>query len=178
MKRLFLAAALGATAIGGSAVAVAQNQAAPAGTPRPLRADTDGDGNLTRAEFLARAEQRFATMDADKNGTVTRAERRAARQAMRAEGGKRGHRGGWDNHRRGPGGAGMGRPGGMLQRLDADKDGRVSRAEFSQPMTRHFDLIDANKDGFVDQSEAQTAREKMRASRGQRGPGANVPPAR
>ncbi|MBP2157715.1 MULTISPECIES: EF-hand domain-containing protein [Asticcacaulis] len=37
--------------------------------------------------------------------------------------------------------------------LDANKDGKVSFAEFSGPMKAHFDEMDANKDGVLDDSE-------------------------
>lgn len=48
-------------------------------------ADTDGNGAISRAEFDTAVELRFATADADKDGSVSREERRAARQAMRAQ---------------------------------------------------------------------------------------------
>ena len=43
------------------------------------------DGTATRAEFTAAALARFDRMDADKNGTVTMEERRAARESMRQQ---------------------------------------------------------------------------------------------
>lgn len=43
------------------------------------------DGAATRAEFTAAALARFDRMDADKNGTVTVDERRAARESMRQQ---------------------------------------------------------------------------------------------
>ena len=43
------------------------------------------DGTATRAEFTAAALARFDRMDADKNGTVTVEERRAARESMRQQ---------------------------------------------------------------------------------------------
>lgn len=48
------------------------------------RADANNDGAITQAEFTAGALARFDRMDADRNGTVTAAERKAAREAMRA----------------------------------------------------------------------------------------------
>lgn len=55
------------------------------GTTRFDRMDTDGDGALTLAEMSVRPLAMFARADADNDGVVTREERRAARQAMRAE---------------------------------------------------------------------------------------------
>ena len=46
-------------------------------------ADADNNRAITRAEFDAALMQRFARMDADGDGTVTAAERKAAREAMR-----------------------------------------------------------------------------------------------
>lgn len=46
------------------------------------RADTDGDGKLTRAEFLAGQKQRFDRQDTDHDGKLTKVERDAARAAM------------------------------------------------------------------------------------------------
>ena len=40
-----------------------------------------------------------------------------------------------------------------LKRLDTDKDGKVSLEEFIAPMKAHFARMDANKDGFLDETE-------------------------
>ena len=48
-------------------------------------ADTNGDGNITRAEFDAAAKARFDTMDADSSGSITAEERTAAREARKAQ---------------------------------------------------------------------------------------------
>ncbi len=44
---------------------------------------------------------------------------------------------------------------GFVQRLDKNKDGKVSRSEFRGPAQR-FDRFDLNKDGFISQDEAPT----------------------
>lgn len=168
MNNLIIAAALGATALGG--VAIAQQATTPTTTaPAKPRADANGDGNLTRQEMIAAAEARFARMDVNKDGTVTREER----QAARAE--KRGHRGG----RHGMRGGGGGRFGPMaIERLDTDKDGKLSRAEAAVPMQRMFDRVDANKDGFIDRAEADAARAKRQQMRQMRtAPAAQPTPA-
>lgn len=145
MKTIIAAAALGATAITG--IAVAQTSSSPQ-SARALRGDSNGDGSLSRAEFVAKAEQRFARMDANRDGRVTREERREIR------GGK--HRGG------------KGMRGGRFQRMDADRDGRVSRAEaFARP-TRMFDRADTNRDGYIDQAEQQALKGKRAERRGGR----------
>jgi hypothetical protein len=48
------------------------------------RADTDGDGKVTRDEFLTGQKQRFDMIDADHDGQLTKAERDAYRAQMRA----------------------------------------------------------------------------------------------
>lgn len=63
--------------------------------------------------------------------------------------------------------------------LDSDKDGKVSFAEFTAVQKKHFDGMDANKDGSIDEAERKQAaekmkerfkqaREKMRGERGQK----------
>lgn len=48
-------------------------------------ADTNGDQAVSQAEFSAAALKHFDSADANKDGTLTRAERQAAHQAMRAQ---------------------------------------------------------------------------------------------
>lgn len=48
-------------------------------------ADADKDGRVSLAEATAPALERFDRVDADKDGTITPEERKAAREAMRAQ---------------------------------------------------------------------------------------------
>ncbi|MNK55313.1 EF hand [compost metagenome] len=89
------------TVFGG--VAVAQT-AAP---QRPARAMAQP---VSQADFVQRRVERLRAADADRDGTVTAEEMRAAGQAKRAE-----------------------RRAAMFERLDANKDGAISRAEFEAP---------------------------------------------
>ena len=41
------------------------------------------DGKITKEEFMQRAEQRFAQMDANKDGVIDQSERQQMRQQMR-----------------------------------------------------------------------------------------------
>lgn len=45
--------------------------------------DTNGDGVISKDEFLSHATERFNKMDADGNGEVTKEEGEAAHEAMR-----------------------------------------------------------------------------------------------
>ena len=64
---------------------------------------------------------------------------------------------------RGPGGQGKGGQGGgkpdagdLVERLDKDGDGKISKAEFDGP-AEHFTLLDTDSDGFIDADEAKSA---------------------
>lgn len=107
MNKILLAgglAVLALAAASGGAFAQQAPERAPAGV---MRADADGDHRLSQAEFVGRRLQRLTAADADRDGSVTAEERRAvaqARQARRAEV--------------------------RFDRLDADQDGVISKAEF------------------------------------------------
>lgn len=47
--------------------------------------DTNGDGVISKAEFLTHAEERFTKMDADGNGEVTKDEAKAYKEKMRTK---------------------------------------------------------------------------------------------
>lgn len=170
--------AIGAVALGGAASA---QQSRGLG-----RADTDGDGRISQAEFVAARTARLSGADADRDGQVTREEAQAARQAQRAE-----------------------RRGQMFARLDADGNGSISQAEFTTPraeragperagrgaprMQRHerraaramargpvqieqartrategFTVLDADRDGYLSEIERQAAPARMREARQER----------
>ena len=120
--------------------------AAPEGHPhrgammeRLKAADTNGDGLISRAEAAAlpRLAERFDQLDANRDGQVSVEELKAAR------GKHRGH-------------------GGMVKHLDADGDGKVSKAEALTAAEKRFDRVDGNKDGFITREEAQAARKSHR----------------
>lgn len=53
------------------------------GHEKMLNADTDGDGFLSKAEFMAVHEKRFAEMDNDSDGKISKDEMKAHRETMR-----------------------------------------------------------------------------------------------
>lgn len=179
-------AALSLTVAGGVAVAQQTTQQQPA--PRHARGDADGDGRISRAEFVQQRTARLTAADANRDGTVTAEEMRAAMQAHRAE-----------------------RVAARFDRLDADKNGQISRDEFSarpergpraeggrmQRGGRHhggpgmrggqkaergpmviaeartraeqaFARMDVNSDGYVAADERRAAMQQMREQRQER----------
>jgi hypothetical protein len=44
-------------------------------------------------------------------------------------------------------------PRGMMQRIDADGDGKITLEEFRAPQESRFAMLDANGDGVIDQDE-------------------------
>jgi Ca2+-binding EF-hand superfamily protein len=162
------------------------------------RADADGDGRLSQAEFVAGRISRLSAVDTNADGTVTPEEMAAAREARQAERA--------DRH---------------FARLDADGNGAVTRAEYDAarearsdrredrraergdrgprrgmrgPGRGHrmggegmrgergpvviaeveartaegFARLDANSDGYVTAEERQSARQGMREERRER----------
>lgn len=112
-------------------------------------ADTNGDGMISRAEAqaLPRIAEKFDAIDANHDGQLTMEELHAFHQANRSA--RHGHAG-------------------LFAKLDADKDGRVSREEANAAprFAQHFDAIDANHDGFVTPDEMKAAHAKHRAQAG------------
>lgn len=108
-------------------------------------ADTNGDGAIARDEAVAMVTRHFAMVDTNSDGKVTREEIMTAREKRHAAMAAR-----WGGRPGGPHGM-FPAPGAMLARLDANDDGKLTRAEFDAP----FDRIDANKDNIVDAAERQ-----------------------
>ncbi|QNA83334.1 hypothetical protein G4G27_04435 [Sphingomonas sp. So64.6b] len=69
MKKLLLAAALATTALAGGAAIAGQAEPGQRGGGM-MRADTDNDGAVSRAEARAQAEARFARMDTNNDGQL------------------------------------------------------------------------------------------------------------
>ncbi|MET0373837.1 MAG: calcium-binding protein [Rhizorhabdus sp.] len=146
------------------------------------KADANGDGYVTKAESDAareamkakfaerreeRRDERFAALDADKNGALSKEEFSARPPRPEGKDGERrfGQRGGHGgkhgmHHRGGMGGFGGGQ---WFERADANKDGKVSLAEASAGALAMFDRADANKDGTISPEEHKAARDAMRA---------------
>jgi hypothetical protein len=55
--------------------------------------------------------------------------------------------------------------GDRLMRLDANKDGTITRDEAVAAATARFDKLDANRDGKIDQTEIAALKQKRQAQR-------------
>lgn len=139
---------------------------------RGQRREARGQGREQRREARGdRREQQFARLDANRDGVISRAEfssrpalaqgERADRRAMRAE--RRGQRAQAGQGMRGMLGAGMfaGFGARQFEAADANRDGRVSRAEATQGALALFDRADANRDGTISLDERRAARERF-----------------
>ncbi len=178
MSKLLIGAAIVLSSVIAPAVAQeARSLAEAAGKP------------MTRADVETRVKQRFAKIDADRNGSVTKAEIDGGRNAKMKERQDRhftamdanqdglisraefdaGHAGrkhaemkhGGSKHQ-GRRGFGHGK---MFDRSDANADGKLTLAETMAKAMARFDAFDANKDGTLTPEERKAAREKMREAR-------------
>ncbi|MEN2785532.1 EF-hand domain-containing protein [Sphingomonas qilianensis] len=199
-KKLIIAAALAASAVGGIAVA-AEAVIGPRG---PMAADTNKDGIISRSEFFAAADARFAKRDTNgdrklsgaeidtgrrgekllrndtnKDGIISFAEITAAKSARfkAKDANQDGNLTREEMRPKGPRGGGMRAMAGMMLRnADANKDGKISRDEVRAEADQRFDRLDANRDGFVDRAEMEAMRGPGRGPGGHGGPGADMPP--
>jgi len=121
-----------------SAAPAAQAQDGSRMMDQMAKADTDRDGNVSKTEFLTYRAQQFDRLDRDDNDVLTDDD--LPRMARIAEMIKQ-------------------RTAGM----DADGNGMITRAEFTNGPTTAFDMADANNDGVVATAELQAARAKFEA---------------
>ncbi|MTH98382.1 EF-hand domain-containing protein [Roseibium sp. RKSG952] len=121
------------------------------------RMDRNGDGTVTKEDFVEITDQMFNRMDRNGDGELTRVGRggpaaqdgNAAKQSDGQKGEKRGERGGPRKHEgRGPGPHGpRGEMRAMFRYLDADNNGTVTRAEFEQQRDALYALADPDNTG-------------------------------
>jgi Ca2+-binding EF-hand superfamily protein len=183
MKKIALIASVAALAGAGIAFAADAPGGAP-GTHRP-----DMNRTVARADAVAHASRMFERMDANKDGSISRAEFVAMRPGGRMGGTGMRHEGmnheGMNHQEMAEGGMkpnGM-MGGGMMGRgmrhrgmgqmimrtADANGDGTVTSSEFTAAATARFDRMDSNHDGQLTAAERQAARATMREARQHRG---------
>jgi Ca2+-binding EF-hand superfamily protein len=139
LKTMLLAAAAALTLAG---TAAAQD-ARPAG-----RADADGDPRISLAEMQAAHAARFARLDANGDGALSRDERKAGRQAVRGQ----------RTEQRAD------RMAARITRRDTNRDGGLNQAEAPKVWTR-IAAFDVNRDARVTVEELRAGRQAMAAQR-------------
>jgi Ca2+-binding EF-hand superfamily protein len=146
-KRSLIAALFLVPALGFAA----DNTTAPKGerSSHFKKADTDGNGKLSRAEVAKAMPQlagRFDSIDTNKDGQLSRGELSAWKKAHRGER--------------------QAKAAERFQHADTDGDGAISRAEAEKHaprLAKKFDQIDSNKDGKLTQDELRAYRESKRS---------------
>jgi len=146
LRITFVLAALALPAV---AQARPQTQPRPMGPPAKPQAspfdgvDTNKDGKISKAEFVAARSARFDKIDRNHDGKISRAD---FPQGANYE-------------------AQLRRVDAQIAAADANKDGSVSREELAHAQTPFFDKVDTNHDGFVSKAEAEAARTQAQAAK-------------
>lgn len=117
----------------------------------PPKLDQNGDGRVLYAEYRsANVERTLDTLDADKNGQISRKEFDKAAGMARTFGGARAA-------------AAMDQ---WWRATDANGDGVMSKSEMEANSRRRFDAADADRNGALDKTEVATMRQRQRAASG------------
>ena len=103
--------------------------------PALEQADANHDGKVTKQEYVDARAAQFSRMDRNGDGFIDDADAREG-------GNERGQRAAKA----------------LRGRIDSNGDGKISKEEFVNAPTMLFDKFDANKDGVLDATELEAAR--------------------
>ncbi len=114
--------------------------------------DTDKDGKISRAEYMARYEKRFDTMDTNDDGYLTQQEMKETATTAVQKGKEKA----------------MERAGARFDEMDLDKDGKVTLDEYkssnpSPTADQGFARLDSNGDGYLTTEEMQSTGQEMKS---------------
>lgn len=117
----------------------------------PPKLDQNGDGRVLYSEYrTANVDRTLETLDADRNGQVSRKEFDKFAGMARTFGGARAA-------------AAMDQ---WWRTTDSNGDGAMSRSELEASSRRRFDAADSNRDGVLDKTEVAALRQRQRAAAG------------
>ncbi|MCF6292439.1 MAG: hypothetical protein L3J04_03485 [Robiginitomaculum sp.] len=102
-------------------------------SPLLTRLDSNKDGSISSSEILEARKQRFARLDVNNDGVLSRADKKDAKIKRRSKAKTR------------------------RANMDADKDGRISRAEFLARKEWFMNKFDSNSDNLVTYEEIKIA---------------------
>jgi EF hand len=108
-----------------------------------MNVEGGGDGQISAAEHAAGADKRFEMMDADKDGKVTAGEIDASHGAESAA---------WAKHQMSSVD--------KIRKLDSDRDGALTRAEYADGSQKMFRKLDVDGDGNLTAAEMSAGHEK------------------
>jgi len=143
------------------------------------RFDKNKDGALSKDEVPPGLAKIFDRFDKNKDGKLDKQEIENLLQVMRQRFGESNKKPNANRNKNPP--ANNAQVEKMVERLleqmDTNKDGKISRAEATGRIAQFFDQLDTNKDGYLDKEELRKAAARFVANQGgNAGPAPGAPP--
>ena len=155
VKRIFLFVAMLSLLSGSYSFAKAPPERGERRTAKFDTIDTDNDGKISQAEYMADCEKRFKSLDTNSDGFLTKEEAKGAATQKMEEAKQKA----------------MEKAEMRFDQIDANKDGKISPDEWKaahpdKPMSEEwFTEADANGDGFLTKEEIQSSTKQKRGKR-------------